>query len=241
MSDLNLSTIGGTIAGGIYNTTGGSGLFNVYDSNFSEQTKKNTSQAMFYTYIILSIIVTVVVGVQAFKTLQNDSSDGSDDSGDTPAKTGIKWTLYIMTMLLWIAALYCGLSEKPNTDFWAKILILIMGFFQLSIMMWSRDNSALNTGDTFGYNCTIFLILLQVGFGTISIPGLSKSVTDGAFKNTWVSDGVNNINNAFNKAGVKKNILPSNSTDLFSEYGIDTTAMNNAVNNAYEGTFAIDN
>jgi hypothetical protein len=52
---------------------------------------------------------------------------------------------------------------------------------------------------------------------------------------------VNNINNAFNKAGVKKNILPSNSTDLFSEYGIDTTAMNNAVNNAYEGTFAIDN
>lgn len=238
MSDLNLSTVGETIAGGIYNTAGGAGLFNVYDSNLSDPTKKKTSQAMFYTYIILSVIVTVVIGVQAFKTLQSDSSDGS---GDTSAKTGIKWTLYVMTILLWIAALYCGISDKPNTDFWAKILILIMGFFQLSIMMWSRDNSALDTGDNFGYNCTIFLILLQVGFGTISIPGLSRSVTDGAFKNTWVSDGVNNVNNVFNKAGSSKNILPSNSTNLFSQYDIDATTMNNAVDNIYKGTLTTDN
>jgi hypothetical protein len=214
--DLNLSTIGGDI----YNNAGGGGLFNMYDSNFSDSTKKNTSQIMFYTYIILSIIVTVVVGVQAFKTLKNDGSDGS---GETSAKTGIKWTLYTLSILLWIAALYCGLSDKPNTDFWAKVLILIMGFFQLSIMMWSRDNAALNTGDNFGYNCTLFLILLQIGFGTISIPGLSKAVTVGAFKDTWVSDGVNNINRLVNK----------NSTDLFSQYDVDTSNMNNIVDTAY--------
>jgi hypothetical protein len=192
---INLDNIGEMITGGAYSMMGGESN-NPY--NFSKKTQDLSSRSMFYGYLFLSLIILIIVNYQAFVSLKEENEEDGNDEGS--ATYAIKVTLAVFTAILWIASLYCGFSENPGTDFWAKLLIMMTGFFQLSLLMYSRAGTGLVNVKAFGYNCSIFLILLQVGFGVMSIPTMNVQISTGAFKDTIVARGYQGMNRMYDNS-----------------------------------------
>lgn len=169
-SSVNMDNIGNMLADGLYNMAGGARF--VDDLGISNDAKKGASVGMFIFYIILSLTIISITGYQAFKSLPEN------EKGETKWKKWSKITLYVVIVIAWLATLYCGFSSRPRTEFWAKILVMLTGFLQLALMMWSRSGEALDDKEAFFYNCTLFLILLQVGVGAASVPSMSDTAAD---------------------------------------------------------------
>ena len=209
---MNLDNIGEMIAGGAYSMMGGASSNMPYD--FAQETQDTASRSMFYAYLFLSLIILVVVNYQAFSSLKKENEEDGKKQGS--ATYAIKVTLAVLAAILWLVALYCGFSEKAGTDFWAKLLIMVTGFFQLSLLMYSRAGTDLDNAKAFGYNCSIFLILLQVGFGVMSIPTMNNQITSGAFKGTMVSRGAQGMNRMYDSSTQGMNRMYDNSVGATS-------------------------
>ena len=194
---MNLDNIGEMLAGGALGIAGGASS-SAPTFGMSDETQEAGSRGMFYAYLFLSLIILIVVNYQAFVSLKKENEEDGEKQGS--ADYAIKVTISVLSAVLWLAALYCGFSEKDGTDFWAKLLIMMTGFFQLSLLMFSRSGTDLDPAKAFGYNCSIFLILLQVGFGVMSIPTMNTQITEGAFRNTMVSRGAQGMNQMYDNS-----------------------------------------
>lgn len=160
-----------------------SGSFSLYDQAIYGGAQGDAAKGIFWTFVILSVIMSVVVGVQAFKTLPDTDTISTDQDGDMvlvesdegSTENKFKIAFFVTGLLSLAVGVLLGFSDNSKTAMWSRIMVMLGTGLEVISLMLARKNKNLSSLKQAGYNVTIVLLLLQIGFGTLGVSNINET------------------------------------------------------------------